>query len=189
MKWRPFSSQYPLRRVVARANRGAAIATEAEARGNSFQGASAAPLNLERFVASAAVSELDRPARVGARSAKAFVGAESTAQEVVPAATEEPVKSALAEETICAIVSAKIISASSPIDAVMSCACGDFVIATACADDIPPAPASHDVVSGAGDNDIPVVRTHNVVRSRGAGHRRGQAMTVGRRTRGSTHHE
>jgi hypothetical protein len=135
------------------------------------------------------VSELDRQARVGTGSTESLVGAESTAQGVIPALAEELVSSSLAEETICANRSAKNVNASPAIHEVVTFARPDVVIATACADDIPPAPASHDVVSGAGDNDIPVARTHNVVRSRGAGHRRGQAMTVGRRTRGSTHHE
>ena len=85
---------------------------------------------------SAAVSELDRPTRVGTQSTEALVGAGSTAQEVVPAPAEEPVESSLAEETICAIASAKIVKASPAVDAVLPPTGGDPIIATACADNI-----------------------------------------------------
>src|SRR4029450_10616739 len=61
---------------------------------------------------SAAVSELDRQARVDTGSTESFVGAESTAQGVIPALAEELVSSSLAEETICANGSAKNVNAS-----------------------------------------------------------------------------
>jgi hypothetical protein len=113
--------------------------------------------------ASAAVSELDRQARVGTGSTESLVGAESTAQGVIPALAEELVSSSLAEETICAKGSAKNVNASPAIHEVVTFARPDFVIATACADDIPPARASNKVVSGACDDDITMARPHDVV--------------------------
>jgi len=110
---------------------------------------------------SAALSERDRPARVGTQSTKALVDAESTAQEVVTDPAEEPIPASLAEETICAVESAKIVTASPAIYAVTTFPRTNLVVATACADDIPPAPASHEVVTGAGDNHITMVRTQN----------------------------
>jgi hypothetical protein len=110
---------------------------------------------------SAAVRELDRQARVGTGSTESFVDAESTLQDVILAPAEELVSSSLAEETICASGSAKIVKASSAIDPVMTFARINLVTATACADDIPPAPASHNVVSAARDDDIAMACPHD----------------------------
>jgi hypothetical protein len=135
------------------------------------------------------VSELDRQARVGTGSTESLVDAGSTAQGVTPAPAEELVPSFLAEETICARGSAKIVQAWPAIDAVVTFARIDLVIATACADDIPPAPGSNEVVSAACDDDIMMLRPHDVVWSRAARNRCCQAMTMSRCARRRAHHE
>jgi hypothetical protein len=137
---------------------------------------------------SAAVSELDRQARVGTRSTESLVDARATSQEVILGVAEELVSSSLAEETICASGSAKIVKASSAIDAVVTFARIHLVSATACADDIPPTPASDEVGSAACDDDISMARPHDAVCSRGAGHRCLLAMTE-RRVRRRAHRE
>ena len=122
----------------------------------------APPLHVQ--TASAAVSELDRQARVGTGSTETFVNLGPAVEQVAPARAEKLVPSSLAKETIVRSASAELVVPCAAIDTVPPGTCSDIVIATTCTDEVPTTPAANFISSASCDDDVPMVRAHDVIR-------------------------